>query len=106
MADTREKLIELLKQMGKREREQGGVTWYDVADRLIANGVTVGDNWVSTAERLPRENKKVLAYRSFGDSHTVFLARRWNGKWVDAEWNCYRYGVTHWMPMPEPPKGE
>lgn len=39
--DVREKLVELLKQMGKREREEGGVTWYDVADHLIANGVTV-----------------------------------------------------------------
>ena len=39
--DVREKLVELLNEMGKREREEGGVTWYDVADHLIAHGVTV-----------------------------------------------------------------
>ena len=47
--DVREKLVELLKEMGKREREEGGVTWYDVADHLIANGVTVQE-WIPQAE--------------------------------------------------------
>lgn len=37
----REKLIELLMQTSKELQERGGVTWYDFADHLLANGVTV-----------------------------------------------------------------
>lgn len=38
--DEREKLFELLKNVSAKCQTTGGVTWWDFADHLIANGVT------------------------------------------------------------------
>ena len=101
-------------------------------NHLISNGVTIQDDhhwateqaykngyadgqpkWISVKERLPDkdgtylvrwENKSVSdaeyesLYGSFG---------HWLDFWLDkeAEWVEYD-GITHWMPLPEAPKGE
>ena len=95
--DVREKLVELLKQMCKREREEGGVTWYDVADHLIAHGVTVQE-WISVKDRLPDETKDeyVLVVCDYHGKIKVETRKMWH---IDSV-------VTHWMPLPQPPKGE
>ena len=66
----------------------------------------VGGKWIPVTERLPSKNQRVLACRTLNDGGFVFWAKQWDNKWFDMEWNCIRYGVTHWMPLPEPPKGE
>ena len=97
--DVREKLVELLKEMGKREREEGGVTWYDVADHLIAHGVTVQEcaYWQYIEDDVDEDNN-IQAYCSVcgaGDKHATSMI----GK-VPYCWKCGR------KMMPQPPKGE
>ena len=59
--------------------------------------------WISVRERLPEEwPESVLAYYS-GGVHEVFLFR---GKWYQADMEYEALGLTHWMPMPEPPGEE
>ena len=108
--DVREKLVELLADagMGKTERNF-------LADKLIANGVTVQD-WISVKERLPPHNHDVLVYRP--DMAMKILVDNYYGYYGedDAEWHesWAKYGkdihnnplITHWMPLPQPPKGE
>ena len=73
--DVREKLVELLKEMGKREREEGGVTWYDVADHLIAHGVTVQDNTEISDELLKQlRSAPVMAMT---EEPTVEVVQEW-----------------------------
>ena len=58
--------------------------------------------WIPVTERLPDELKNVLAYTdvgSFADT-AHWTGYRWEKTW-DFE---VLYGVTHWMPLPEPPK--
>ena len=56
--------------------------------------------WISVEERLPEEDTEALAYRS----GNIAVEFRWAKCWEnDALSNCT---VTHWMPLPEPPKGE
>ena len=53
--------------------------------------------WIPVTERLPERNTWVLAYCKYKD-HVVDYVDI-NGLWS--------YGnVTHWMPLPEPPKEE
>ena len=93
--DVREKLVELIAEtieLYPSEREE-------LADGLIANGVTVQE-WISVTERLPdwREGK-VLVFTKYGFSiceRTV--NNRWRGQ--HANW------ITHWAYFPKPPKGE
>ena len=98
--DVREKLVELIAEtieLYPSEREE-------LADGLIANGVTVQE-WISVEDRLPEETVDcIVHYRhAYCDN---------DGYWAIG-FCCYdgekflfdpAYKVTHWMPMPEPPK--
>ena len=51
--------------------------------------------WIPVTERLPREQETVLTYNKQG---AILLDWRHDNKW------CCFGDVTHWMPLPEPPK--
>lgn len=80
---------------------------------LIENGVTfatnnnVGSKWISVTERLPDEWMPVLVWSWCGFCEVaVYLGIP--GKWR-VTWNHNLLDedtVTHWMPLPEAPKGE
>ena len=74
---------------------------------IDANGVTVQE-WISVTERLPEKNDQwVLCLCVSGAIEVLkFDYTMWN--W-DAQYpgRCYMENyVTHWMPLPELPKGE
>ena len=69
--------------------------------------------WISVDERLPDKGGKYIVYREFCnglsliniinydpnyDGHAMWFL--FDGEWGDCEVN----NVTHWMPLPEPPK--
>lgn len=58
--------------------------------------------WIPVAEQLPETEKIVLAYTGVGyfSETAQWTGYRWEKTW-DFE---VLYGVTHWMPLPEPPK--
>lgn len=53
--------------------------------------------WISTKERLPKDGKRVLVYSP--DYEDKLRIRIFDGRFVKVI-----AGVTHWMPLPEPPK--
>ncbi len=65
--------------------------------QLDASGVPA-TNWIPVAERLPEENTPVLTFRANG----MEIEFQWNGKWDYDEITPFH--VTHWMPLPKPPK--
>lgn len=121
--DVREKLVELLSEkcMETCKQRKGYVCSVEeckrskekccgfYADHLIANGVTVQE-WISVDDRLPRNYTPVLAYiPSLAQTmqqtvHECHIGA--DGEWHSSTAPAYREGVTHWMPMPHPPKGE
>ena len=133
MPNTREKLIELLTKyfdigdsyaynltrvksafacgtMGFDDFEEfDDETVADIADHLIANGVTVQE-WIPVTERLPEQTEPataVLGITKKGRCHIVYY---YKGVTDDRFTGFYDIGlkvdVTHWMPLPQPPKGE
>ena len=100
MPNTREKLIELLKDGGVRDFPFNAV----LADHLIANGVTV-QQWIPVTERLPEEYTTVLVCGEDGVEPGRFYGK--SGFWTYDQYEQDPiFAVTHWMPLPEPPKGE
>lgn len=65
--------------------------------------------WISVKDRLPKEGETVLV---FGYWHEKFqplmcyLIPHRKGEWFTNVAGQQVYTVTHWMPLPQPPKGE
>ena len=78
---------------------RGWGTWY--AEAVYAAGYRKQSEWISVEERLPEREGKYLVFTIKGE--------------IKIEPYCtvainyepqFNYWVTHWMPLPEPPKGE
>ena len=97
-----------------------------IGDHLLANGVVVSANsatptgeWISVKEQLPKNDydkhwKERKRYLVFTEPCGIMFVATYGYKehdwWVNGdhfvlEKRNYRE-VTHWMPLPEPPKGE
>ena len=78
----------------------------DIASYLTDNGVTVQE-WISVKDRLPEEKVNCIvhykhAYCDNDDYWAIGLCFYDGEKFrIDLS-----YKVTHWMPLPQPPKGE
>ncbi|HFK8279400.1 TPA: DUF551 domain-containing protein [Escherichia coli] len=67
------------------------------------------DGWISCSERMPEDNKMLLAF-----SQGQIVAAYWNWVMSPIDYKKYRAftylsgnildDVTHWMPLPEPPQ--
>lgn len=125
--DVREKLVELIKEgIRKGLRAKGDdrldYSFEDVADHLIRNGVTVQE-WISVEDKLPEIVSIHKGYRSTVKKsiRVLCVCVQKSGKTMVKEGYCEWYNdyqeprwqipgtiddVTHWMPLPQPPKGE
>ena len=94
----REKLIELLSDMWQAD------SYEEIADHLIANGVTV-QRWIPVTERLPETGVLVMCACNTNALHVLSyddVMDDWDAMYGHV---CFRKEfVTHWMPLPEPPK--
>ena len=109
--DIMEKLVELI----ESARYWGSNTSEEIAENLIANGVTVQE-WISVEDRLP-ETIPCDAGTAYSEAVNVLTTGRkvltaiWDGTdfIADAEfWDAADEEITHWTPVlfPLPPKGE
>ena len=78
-----------------------------IVGALIENGVTVQE-WISVKDRLPEAGVYVvcIAKRNPFSRFMPMVARIEKNGWVNPITEQYISEVTHWMPIPQPPKGE
>ena len=110
--DVREKLIEILrKPIFPHELVDPTEA---VADYLLDSGVTVQE-WISVDDRLPDACGfpcLLCGENSFGqirvfEGFTGYMERgkrEWHSNQKDVDIDVWT--ITHWMPLPKPPKGE
>ena len=133
MADIKEKLVELLG--NNAQCKSLGIDGCDgcqyafdenchskaIAGHLVSNGVTILQ-WISVEERMPENiGDYIVVVKSKYDwepDYTVDVDVAgydpYAGWYIDGCWNTFNdwnegqqyLHVTHWMPLPEPPKGE
>jgi len=110
MKDVREKLVELLTEFYGCDPMYYDVDVLAIADHLVSNGVTVQE-WISVDDRLPEYSNDgfadaVLVTDGFVQHMAYFVGGEWrfaeSGEIKEPMW----YRITHWMPLPNPPKGE
>ena len=103
--DVREKLIDLILDAKRTDPETGRFT-ESLADYLLSNGVTVQD-WVSVKERLPQEKVNCIVHYKHAycdnDDYWAIGMCFYDGEKFQLN---PAYKVTHWTPLPQPPKGE
>ena len=109
--NDREKLIEII---GLTEYGNGALVGKNfqrgfigkIADHLIENGVTV-QKWIPVRERFPSEKEYCIVHYVHtycdNDDYWAIGTSFFNGNQFQIG---SAYKVTHWMPMPQPPKGE
>ena len=107
--DVREKLVYLVKNALRaygKDLEKTVEPYEFIADFLIHSGVTVQE-WISVDERLPEEKVNCIVYYKHAycdnDDYWAIGICFYNGEKFQMDWS---YKVTHWMPLPKPPKGE
>ena len=108
----REKLIELLKSAYGKSFNAPHLAEHELeplADHLVAHGVTV-QKWISVKDRLPDRDGWYITQtnatgRSNGTLPQEFEIRNGVGRWRYRD-KISPWNTTHWLPMPQPPKGE
>ena len=104
--NVREKLVELITEFYGCDPMYYNVDALAIADHLVNNGVTVQE-WVSVNDRLPEEKVDCIVHYKHAycdnDGYWAIGMCFYDGE--KFQFNS-AYKVTHWMPMPEPPKGE
>ena len=100
--DVREKLAELI----ESARYWCSNTSEEIADQLINNGVTVQE-CISVDDRLPEEKVDCIVHYKHAycnnDGYWAIGFCFYDGEKFRID---LAYKVTHWMPIPQPPKGE
>ena len=106
--DVREKLVELQLQADIADNisENGTQHREFIADLMISNGVTVQE-WIPVDDRLPEEKVDCIVHYKHAycnnDGYWAIGFCFYDGEKFRID---LAYKVTHWMPIPQPPKGE
>lgn len=113
--DIREKLVELLFASLCRHIRKSCKLAENIADDLIANGVTV-QGWRPASDPPKEDCKDVLVYFEYfryGEYNRLFrtigIGYAWEGEWsafVNGQSGWRQLKILAWMPLPEEPKGE
>ena len=96
--NVREKLVALCEDL---ETLPCCDTYEGQAEYLIANGVTVQE-WISVKDRLPEKDEIVIICT---DKNFIYAGELIGDTWF-LDNDSWTATVTHWMPLPQPPKGE
>ena len=104
--DVREKLVELFYENNVMCDQKIEGLADDVMD-IISHGITVQE-WISVDDELPGAGGYVvcIAKRNPFSRFMPMVARIEKNGWVNPITEQYISEVTHWQPMPQPPKGE
>ena len=84
----------------------------DAIEQAYKNGYADGTpKWIPVTERLPGIGKKVLVAMNYRGKRYVDIGDIWSDGTCTSYTDEYKINprehiVTHWMPLPEPPKGE
>ena len=116
----REKLIDVFMHLDRhiQNRDEYGICYTSdfaeaietVVAMLKNQDANVGDKWIPVTERLPEGFTSCIVYRKgiYGGHFSMLrYSQELGWHFYDSEWGDVTVDdVTHWMQLPEPPKGE
>jgi hypothetical protein len=104
----REKLIDIVETYADFLDWDTKYDLVDAVEELFAADNNVSRKWIPVTERLPEKNNQWVLCLCVGGAMEVlkfdYVMWNWDSQYPS---RCYMESyVTHWMPLPEPPKGE
>ena len=107
---VREKLIDIVEAYADFLDWDTKEEMVDSIMEFLATDNNVGHKWIPVTERLPEIRERVLVYHDdgmirFGINYGGFADVVSSIYLNNNHHTCFSK-VTHWMPLPEPPKGE
>lgn len=104
MADTREKLIDIITYYADfLDWERIDSIADTIMEKCFATDNNVGGNWISVDERLPEDGRERVLVFIKGAYHIIGHPDVDTDRFVHGKWVRWNGSVTHWMPLPEPP---
>lgn len=107
MSDIREKIVEILNKLTYNSFGAGEApAFFDVEEyppeKAADEIINLLPKWIPVSERLPENFQTVLVYIGrCPDSWWAYIATQY----IEGRFHCNQHDlVTHWMPLPEPPK--
>ena len=89
---------------------------YEATEQAYKNGYekgyadatdnNVGHKWIPFNEIKPKDGQSVLAVTELGEMEVFQFDANWPYCLCQCGGNIKTYYITHWMPLPAPPKGE
>lgn len=82
---------------------------YDRQAYTLAVKALEAQKWIPVTERLPKTSEDVIVF-AYGNMIRIWSLERMHYTTADVYWECEDGSneevdvVTHWMPLPEPPK--
>lgn len=74
----------------------------DLINDAFTEDVAPRAEWIGVGERLPDGNGRFLTVDEKGDMMVCYWEKHFG--WFASV--CNKNAITHWMPLPEPPKGD
>lgn len=102
LLDAADAIEELLRENG--ELENSGKLLAAAFERLKSKV----PRWTSVKERLPEKHQAVLFYIPWNKTNMIGWVDEGGGINLEGYGKCYDFSLvkpSHWMPLPEPPKG-
>ncbi|EFH3042795.1 DUF551 domain-containing protein [Escherichia coli] len=85
-------------------------TLYVRADLVNGNSPVTPDGWISCSDRMPEIRQTVIGWNGYAVRQCVYTRKEYakTQKGREPRFETLTgiwHGVTHWMPLPEPPQG-
>lgn len=105
MAENYKHQYEQMKLMVEKYQDELIPGFRAEVEQLLTKCHQLEQKWIPVTERLPERNAEVLVCDTREDYVSIW-EHIGDGLWFGNEVIWATEDITHWMPLPEPPKGE
>ena len=102
--DERDRTVLNLAEISEKYARKNLETLQKIHEKVTAEEAE--PKWISVEERLPEKEGRYLCVVRIGKSGAVYVRVMNGDSYGFSLDHIYDDDVTHWMPLPEPPKGE
>ena len=97
-----EEMAKVLKDYTKENHIMASHTILENYAEALYNAGYRKQEWISVDDRLPENLSYIIVCDKYGNVGEAYCYGEGWFEWIDSEERVF---VTHWMPLPEPPKG-